>query len=38
MRYRSLVRATEPANEPVTLTEAKAHLRIDTTSEDTLVA
>ena len=38
MRYRSLVRATEPANEPVTLTQAKAHLRIDTSSEDTLIA
>ncbi|NBW15376.1 MAG: hypothetical protein EBR82_46010 [Caulobacteraceae bacterium] len=37
MRYRSLVRATEPANEPVTLAEAKAHLRIDSTSEDTLI-
>lgn len=37
MRYRSLVRETEPASEPVTLTEAKAHLRIDGTAEDTLV-
>ena len=38
MRYRSLVRATEPAVEPVTLTEAKAHLRIDGSAEDTLVS
>lgn len=37
MRYRSLVRATEPAAYPVTLTEAKAHLRIDTTDDDTLI-
>lgn len=37
MRYRSLVRATEPANNPVTLAEAKAHLRIDSTAEDDLI-
>lgn len=37
MRYRSLVRATEPANNPVTLTEAKAHLRIDGSAEDDLI-
>ena len=36
MRYRSLVRATEPAN-PVTLAEAKLHLRIDSSAEDDLI-
>ena len=36
MRYRSLVRATEPAN-PVTLAEAKAQLRIDSSAEDDLI-
>lgn len=37
MRYRSLVRATEPASNPVTLAEAKAHLRIDSSAEDDLI-
>ena len=37
MRYRSLVRATEPANNPVTLAEAKLHLRIDSADDDTLI-
>ena len=37
MRYRSLVRATEPAN-PVTLAEAKAQLRIDSSAEDDLIS
>ena len=37
MRYRSLVRATEPANNPVTLAEAKAQLRIDSSAEDGLI-
>jgi hypothetical protein len=37
MRYRSLVRATEPANNPVTLAEAKLHLRIDNTDDDALI-
>ena len=38
MRYRSLVRATEPANNPVTLAEAKLHLRIDNADEDALIS
>jgi hypothetical protein len=38
MRYRSLVRVTEPAVNPVTLSEAKAHLRIDSDAEDSLVS
>jgi uncharacterized phiE125 gp8 family phage protein len=38
MRYRSLVRVTEPAVNPVTLSEAKAHLRIDANDEDTLIS
>lgn len=38
MRYRSLVRATEPANNPVTLAEAKAQLRIDSSAEDDLIS
>ena len=37
MRYRSLVRATQPVVEPVTLAEAKLHLRIDSTAEDSLL-
>jgi len=37
MRYRSLVRATEPTSYPVTLAEAKAHLRIDHSIEDSLI-
>jgi hypothetical protein len=37
MRYRSLIRATEPASNPVTLAEAKLHLRIDNTDDDTLI-
>ena len=36
--YRSLRRHTEPAVEPVTLAEAKAHCRIDTTDDDAYLA
>lgn len=35
--YRSLVRTVEPAAEPVSLTEAKAHCNIDTDDHDTYV-
>lgn len=38
MQYRSLTRQTPPALEPVTLTEAKAHLRVDTDADDTYIA
>jgi uncharacterized phiE125 gp8 family phage protein len=34
----SLVQITPPALEPLTLAELKAHLRIDTSDEDTLLA
>ena len=38
MQYRSLTRQTAPAVEPVTLSEAKAHLRVDTTDDDTYIS
>ena len=38
MQYRSLTRQTAPAVEPVTLAEAKAHLRVDTSDDDTYIA
>lgn len=37
MQYRSLTRQTQPAVEPVTLSEAKAHLRVDTTADDAYI-
>lgn len=38
MRYRSLVRVSEPAHTPVTLAEAKNQLRIDYADDDNLIA
>ncbi len=37
MQYRSLTRQTAPAVEPVTLAEAKAHLRVDTSDDDNYI-
>lgn len=38
MQYRSLVRQTPPAIEPVTLSEAKSHLRVDGNHDDAYIA
>lgn len=37
-QYRSLVRTAPPATEPVTLAEAKDHLRVDHTEDDAYIA
>ena len=37
MRYRSLTTLTQPAVEPVTLSEAKQHCRVDTDSDDAYI-
>ena len=38
MEYQSLTRQTPPIVEPVTLSEAKAHLRVDATEDDAYIA
>lgn len=38
MQYRSLTRQTQPTVEPVTLAEAKAHLRVDGNDSDAEIA
>ena len=37
MQYRSLTRQTSPAVEPVTVAEAKAHLRVDVSDDDAYI-
>ena len=37
MKYNSVTRATGPAVEPLTVAEAKLHLRVDTTEDDTYI-
>ena len=38
MRFRSITRATQPTLEPVTLAEAKQHLRVDSHDDDAYIA
>jgi len=37
MRYRSFQITTAPSVEPVSVAEAKSHIRVDTSTEDTLI-
>lgn len=38
MRFRSITRTTQPTLEPVTLAEAKRHLRVDSHDDDAYIA
>ncbi len=38
MRFRSITRTTQPTIEPVTLAEAKQHLRVDSNEDDAYIA